>query len=75
LRAVVAGFEANAEQPVDLAIARSELAAVLLRRREITAARNLLATALPVLRQALLPSEISRVAAERSAAALGMGGS
>jgi eukaryotic-like serine/threonine-protein kinase len=75
LRAVVAGFEASAENAVDLAIARSELAAVLLRRNQADAARHLLGIALPVLRETLLPAEISRVAAERSAAALGTGGS
>ena len=72
LRAAVAGFEAVAAQPVDLAIARSELAAVLLRTAQRDAARSLLQSALPVLRDTLLPTEISRVAAERSAAEIAL---
>lgn len=70
LRVAVAGFEANAAQPVDLAIARSELAAVLLRQHRRREARELLAQALPILRERLLPGEISRAAAEQSAARL-----
>ena len=73
LRAAVAGFEAVKEQPVDLAITRSELAEVLLRRGDRPAARSLLEAALPVLRAALLPEEVSRAAAERSAAVVGLG--
>ncbi|MEO5622358.1 MAG: protein kinase [Dokdonella sp.] len=69
LRAAVAGFESSAAQPVDLAIARSELAAVCLRQGHRAEARRLLARALPVLRHAVLPTEISRAAAERIAAA------
>ncbi|MCQ4166893.1 serine/threonine-protein kinase [Tahibacter harae] len=76
LEAAVKGFEAAAAQPVDLAIARSELAAARLRNAglvaaplkdaERTAARTLLDTALPVLRETLMPTEISRVAAEKT---------
>ncbi len=67
LRGAIAGFEANAAQPVDLAIARSELAATLLRQHRRAEARDLLARALPVLRETLLPGEVSRAAAERCA--------
>ncbi|WP_395679549.1 protein kinase domain-containing protein [Dokdonella sp.] len=70
LRAAVAGFEAVQAQPVDLAIARSELAAVELRSEHPEAARALLTQAMPVLRDNLLPTEINRAAAERTAAAL-----
>ena len=73
LRAAVAGFEAINEQPVDLAIARSELAAVLLQRGDRSGARRLLDASLPVLRDTLLPDEVSRAAAERSAVAAGLG--
>ena len=72
-RAAVAGFEAYAAQPVDLAIARSELAATLLRQQRRAEARDLLAQAMPVLRERLLPGEISRAAAEQSATRLGVG--
>ena len=70
LRAAIAGFEANAAQPVDLAIARSELAAALLQQHRRAEARDLLAQALPVLRERLLPGEISRTAAEQCATRL-----
>jgi serine/threonine-protein kinase len=72
LRAAVAGFEAVGTQPVDLAVARSELAAVELRASRRAAAQVLLAQAMPVLREALLPGEVSRAAAERTAAALAL---
>ncbi|HEU4663740.1 MAG TPA: hypothetical protein VFS55_06900, partial [Dokdonella sp.] len=74
LRAAVAGFAAAASQPVDLAIARSELAAVRWRAGDRAEARGLLAAALPVLRAAMLPQEISRAAAERTAQRLGLSG-
>lgn len=70
LRGAVAGFETIAAQPVDLAIARSELAATLLRQDRRAEARTLLAQALPILREHLLIGEISRQAAERSATRL-----
>jgi len=70
LREAVAGFEAARAQPVDLAIARSELAAVELRAARREPARALLAQAMPVLRETLLPTEISRAAAERTAPSL-----
>ena len=72
LRAAVDGFEAAGALPVDLAIARSELAAVEWRLGHATRARELFAMALPVLRSTLLPGEINRVAGERNAAAAGV---
>ncbi len=72
LRAAVDGFEKVDASGVNLAIARSELAAVHLRQRRRQDARALLARALPVLREALLPTEISRAAAERVATSAGM---
>ncbi|HEY6941083.1 serine/threonine-protein kinase [Dokdonella sp.] len=74
LRAAVAGFDAAAAQPVDLAIARSELAAVRLRAGDRTEARALLGAALPILRAAMLPQEINRAAAERTAERIGLSG-
>jgi tetratricopeptide (TPR) repeat protein/predicted Ser/Thr protein kinase len=59
--------------PVDLAIVRSELAQVLWRRQGKAAARDLMLAALPVLRGALLATEVNRVRAEALAAQLGMG--
>lgn len=72
LRAAVDGFEKADASGVNLAIARSELAAVHLRQGRRGDARALLARALPVLRNALLPTEISRAAAERIAIRVGM---
>ncbi len=72
LDAAIAGFEANGALPVDLAIARTELAEVQRRRGDAKAARALLDQALPVLRDSLLPAEIARADAERTAAALGL---
>ncbi|NCT66519.1 MAG: protein kinase [Rhodanobacteraceae bacterium] len=72
LHAAVAGFEASGALPVDLAIARSELAEILLRQDRRDDARALLRQALPVLRASLLPGEVSRAAAERLAAHLGV---
>lgn len=68
----VAGFEAGSTLPIDLAITRSELAAVRLRQGDRAAARALLAQSMPVLREALLPQEISRAAAEDTAKSLGL---
>jgi tRNA A-37 threonylcarbamoyl transferase component Bud32 len=70
LETAVAGFEAGAVLPVDLAIARSELADVRLRQDRRGDARVLLQQALPVMRAALLPGEVSRAAAEKLAARL-----
>lgn len=59
-------------QPVDLAIARAELAAIRAARSDATEARRLLAQALPVLRAAVLPQEVNRAAAEALARRLGV---
>lgn len=72
LEAAIAGFEASATLPIDLAIARSELAVVRVKEGAPEAARRLLEQALPVLRESLLPAEISRAEAERTARTLGM---
>jgi len=71
-RAAVDGFAASGMQPVDLAIARAELAAMRARAGDRGEARALLAAALPVLREALLPGEVNRAPAERLAASLGL---
>ena len=70
-RAAAAGFESGDVQSIDLAIARSELAAILIRRGFPGEARSLLQQALPILREHLLPGEVSRRAAERAAAQSG----
>ena len=57
-------LEAAGVQPVDMAIARAELAAILHARGAPGKARALLDQALPVLRETLLPEEIHRTAAE-----------
>ncbi|MBS0570030.1 MAG: serine/threonine protein kinase [Proteobacteria bacterium] len=74
LEAAVAGFQASGALPVDLAIARSELADVRARQGQDAEARKLLKQALPDLRSALLPGEVSRAAAERLALRVGAGG-
>lgn len=63
-RGALAQLEAAGVLPVDVAIARAELAAILLARGVKPEARTLLDQALPVLRDALLPQEVSRAAAE-----------
>lgn len=60
--------------PVDLAIARSELAAIRAQRADTTEARALLGQALPVLQAAVQPEEIHRADAERLARKLGLVG-
>ncbi len=57
---------------MDLAIARTELAAVRFDRGDKAEARALLGLALPVLRDALLPQEHSRAAGEALARQLGL---
>lgn len=71
LRAATAEFARAGSLPVDLAIAQSELAEALTRGGRIAPARELLGAALPVLRQSVLPTEINRIAAERTAQRLG----
>lgn len=62
-RAAIAQLQAN-DIPVDTAIARAELAAILDQRGDRAGARALLAQALPVLRNSVLPMENSRASAE-----------
>ena len=65
-------FEKGAASPVDLAIARSELAEVRALEHHADEARQLLGLAMPILRAALLPGELSRARAERLAHRLGL---
>ncbi len=60
-------FESGAASPVDLAIARSELAELRELEDRPAEARHLLSMALPVLRSSLLPKEVNRVRSERLA--------
>ena len=69
----VAAFEQGIASPVDLAIARSELAELRWREGRPQEARKLLGLAMPVLRSTLLPAEISRARAEKLASRLGPG--
>ncbi len=57
-------FEAATMPGDTIAIARTELAGIRAQRGDTAEARKLLAQALPVLRESLLPEEINRVAAE-----------
>ena len=57
---------------VDLAIARAERAGISLAQGRTNAARKQLAQALPVLREAMLPTEVNRAYAERLAVRLGL---
>lgn len=72
LLAAIKLLQAGSPLPIDLAIARSELASVRLAQGRRTEARALLEESLPVLRDAVLPQEASRAAAERTAAKLGI---
>ncbi len=69
----IAAFELGTASPVDLAIARSELAELRMREGRPQEARRLLGLALPVLRSTLLPAEISRARAEQLASRVGPG--
>ena len=71
-REAIRRLEAGGALPVDLAIARTELAAIRFDRGDKAEARTLLAQALPTLRDALLPQETSRAAAEALAKQLGL---
>ncbi len=62
-REALARFEASA-LPVDIAIARAELAGIRFEQGDRAEARALLAQALPVLRDAVLPQEVNRAEAE-----------
>lgn len=59
--------------PVKTAIARTEMAAILVMQGKQIEARNQLQQALPVLREAVLPQEVNRAAAEALARKLGVG--
>lgn len=72
LRQALDRSEAGGALPADLAIVRAELAGVRLERGDRAGARALLAQALPVLRDAVLPQEVSRAEAESVARRLGM---
>ncbi|WP_440223853.1 protein kinase domain-containing protein [Dokdonella sp. MW10] len=67
-------FEGNGAIPVELAIVRSEQAEVRRRQGRLAEAREWLAPALPVMREAFLPTHVWRVDAENTATALGIGG-
>ena len=71
-REAVARLESDGSGGLDLAIARAELAGLLLRRGDRGAAREQLAPALPALREAVLPTEVSRARAEALARQLQM---
>lgn len=64
LREALARFEAGGALQVDLALVQAELAATRLALGDRTGARNLLAAAMPILRDAVLPSEVNRAEAE-----------
>ena len=58
--------------PAGLAVAQAELADIMAAQGKQADARALLQQALPVLREAVLPEETSRAAAEALAKQLGM---
>ncbi|MBN8727539.1 MAG: serine/threonine protein kinase [Xanthomonadales bacterium] len=70
--AALAHMHAADAAPVDVAIARAELAAAQIALDRHDEARTGLAEALPVLRDLLLPTEVSRIEAERAARNLGL---
>ncbi len=72
IAAAVAIVEANAASPVELATVRSEQAEVRRLQGRKDEARTLLASSLPVMRDAFLPTQIWLAAAERTAAQVGM---
>ena len=69
--AAITALEETHSLPVDLAIARSELADIHMRAGERAQARELLQLAMPVLRGAVLRNEVGRVLAEQTADLLG----
>lgn len=73
LAKAVSALEQGAASPVDLAIARAELAGLRVREHRPLEARQLLGQSMPVLRKALLPAEVNRARAERLAGELGGG--
>ena len=66
LRVAAAAFEAAAK-PVDVAATRATLARILFKRGDRAAARQLLAKALPALRESFLPTHVGRMEAEQLA--------
>jgi len=70
--AALATLQANSAPPVDLATVHSEQAELRRRQGRRDEARDLLASALPVMREAFLPEQLWRADAERTAAQLGM---
>lgn len=72
LSKAIAALEIGATSPVDLAIARSELAELRRLEHRPAEARRLLGLAMPALRAALFPGEVSRARAERLAIQLGV---
>ena len=71
-REAIRRLEAAGSLPIDLAIANTELAEIRHDRGDKAEARALLAQALPIMRDALLPQEVSRVRAEALAKRLGL---
>ncbi len=67
-------LEAGGAPPVDLATVRSEQAEVRRRQGRLAEAREWLAPALPIMREAFLPTHVWRVDAENTARALGIAG-
>jgi serine/threonine-protein kinase len=72
LAAAIAIVEANAASPVELATVRSEQAEVRRLQGRKDEARALLASSLPAMRDAFLPTQIWLAAAERTAAQVGI---
>jgi serine/threonine-protein kinase len=73
-REAIERLEVAAVLPVDLAIARAELGAILLTAGRRDAARTSLSEALPILRASLLEGENTRAVAEANARLLGLPG-
>jgi len=71
-REAIRRLEAAGSLPIDLAIANTELAEIRYDRGDKAAARRLLEQVLPVMRDAVLPQEVSRVRAEALAKKLGL---
>ncbi|HPA02535.1 MAG TPA: serine/threonine-protein kinase [Chiayiivirga sp.] len=71
----IARLEALGGIEVDLAIARAERAGINLARGRTAVARRELAQVLPILRQAMLPTEVNRAAAETLARRIGLSAS
>jgi len=71
LDAAITAFSGGQTLPIDLAVARAELANLRMRQGRPDQARSLLVQALPVLRANVLPEAVNRVPAERLARQLG----